>query len=318
MLMTVDRQYEYDVAFSFLKEDETLAIALNERLQGRLATFLYSRNQETVAGTDGELTFSRIFGKDARIVVVLYREGWGTTPFTRIESTAIRNRAFDEGYDFTILVPLDSPPKAPDWLPKNRIWVGLERWGLDGAAAAIETRVQEYGGIPKEETVAERAARLQREAAAESDRASFLGSSDGVESAKVDLKSLFDRIENLAGEVKQASGLRISIEREERGCVAFSGSATVALTFVLQWGNSLDQSELLVRLWQGTPRILGHRAVDDSKLRRDERWEYDRDKDGITGWRRLRNRTEFLSNQKFADYCLELLLDEHARSSNRR
>jgi hypothetical protein len=128
--------------------------------------FLYSRQQEAVAGTDGEQTFNRVFGEEARIVVVLYRAGWGQTPFTRIEETAIRNRAFDQGYDFALFIPLDPSPTVPAWLPKNRIWIGLERWGEHAAASVIEARVQEAGGEPRQETAADSARRLARDLAA--------------------------------------------------------------------------------------------------------------------------------------------------------
>jgi hypothetical protein len=105
-MMTDSGQFKYDVAFSFLKEDEALATELNDLIQDRLLTFLYSRRQEDVAGTDGEKIFNSVSGAEARIVVVLYRDGWGQTPWTRIEETAIRNRAYDEGYDFLVVVPL--------------------------------------------------------------------------------------------------------------------------------------------------------------------------------------------------------------------
>jgi len=92
--------YEYEVAFSFLNEDEELAFRINDLIQDRVKTFIYSRQQEKIAGTDGEETFNQVFGSEARIVVVLYRENWGKTPWTRIEETAIRNRAYEKGYDF--------------------------------------------------------------------------------------------------------------------------------------------------------------------------------------------------------------------------
>jgi hypothetical protein len=67
--------FEYDVASSFLYEDEPLATELNDLIQDRLATFLYSKKQEKVAGTDGEQTLGEVFGKKARVVVVLFRDG---------------------------------------------------------------------------------------------------------------------------------------------------------------------------------------------------------------------------------------------------
>ena len=56
-----DERYEYEVAFSFVKDDEAIATALNDLLQDRLSTFLYSKRQEELAGTDGEQSFNEIF-----------------------------------------------------------------------------------------------------------------------------------------------------------------------------------------------------------------------------------------------------------------
>src|SRR5437870_578606 len=100
------RQYEYDVAFSFLKDDEPTAAYLADLLAERYKSFVYSKKQEEVVGTDGQETFNAVFGERARAVVVLYRDGWGATPWTRIEQTAIQNRAMREGWDFLLFVKL--------------------------------------------------------------------------------------------------------------------------------------------------------------------------------------------------------------------
>lgn len=68
-----EKDYKYDVAFSFLQQDEELAMKLSQLLAGRLSTFVYSRKQGEVAGSDGEQRFNKVFGEEARVVVVLYR-----------------------------------------------------------------------------------------------------------------------------------------------------------------------------------------------------------------------------------------------------
>lgn len=77
--------FEYDVAFSFHSQDQGLAVQLNDRLQERFRTFIYTEQQKMLAGTDGEITFNKVFGSSARVVVVLYRKEWGETPFTRTD-----------------------------------------------------------------------------------------------------------------------------------------------------------------------------------------------------------------------------------------
>ena len=42
--------FKYDIAFSFVKEDESLATQLNDRVRDRYQTFLYSRAQDQLVG----------------------------------------------------------------------------------------------------------------------------------------------------------------------------------------------------------------------------------------------------------------------------
>ena len=154
------RSYPIDVAFSFVQQDEGLAVQVAELLAGRLHTFVYSKRQNELVARDGEERLNQVFGQDARIVVVLYRGDWAKTAWTRVEETAIRNRAHDEGFDFTVFIPLEQPAALPPWVPKARIWFNLDRWGKEAAAAIIERRVEEAGGAVRAETAVDRATRL--------------------------------------------------------------------------------------------------------------------------------------------------------------
>jgi len=69
--------FQYDIAFSFTKEDEGVATQINDLLQDRYQTFLYSSAQEKLAGTDGEGTFNAVLKEQARLVAVLLRPEWG-------------------------------------------------------------------------------------------------------------------------------------------------------------------------------------------------------------------------------------------------
>jgi hypothetical protein len=72
--MAAEKNFEYDVAFSFHSLDENTAFQLNDRLQDRYRTFLYSEQQKVLAGRNGEDAFNEIFSKKARFVVVLFRK----------------------------------------------------------------------------------------------------------------------------------------------------------------------------------------------------------------------------------------------------
>lgn len=197
-----NKEYEYEVAFSFLQQDEGIAYELNDLVQDRFKTFLYSEKQKELAGTDGEKTFNEVFGETARIVIILYREGWGTTSWTRIEETAIRNRAHNEGYDFTTFVRLDPESSMPKWLPKTRIYYNYERWGVSGLAPVIEARIQEAGGKADIETLEDQTARLKRQVLNQKKRKAFLNSDEGYNKAQEEFNRLYNLLKNKTKELE--------------------------------------------------------------------------------------------------------------------
>ena len=258
--------YKYDVAFSFLAKDEALATELNDLLADRLRPFLYSKKQGEIAGTDGEETFNGVFGQESRMVVVLYRSNWGQTPWTRIEETAIRNRGYEEGYDFVKFIPLDEPGSVPKWLPRNRVWIGLKRWGIAGAASVIEDRVAELGGEPKEETVAERAARLQRTLEFRKKRELFLTSSDGAGAANAEFDALRTRLEELIGSLKSSRSIPLVLRYNTLQIVVLGLLQGLNIQWRGYYTNTLANARLNIELGTDTRRILGYIMTLDRRI----------------------------------------------------
>jgi hypothetical protein len=262
--------YKYDVAFSFLSQDEALATEINDLVQDRLKTFLYSKRQGEIAGTDGEKTFNRVFGQESRVVAILYRSDWGDTPWTRIEKTAIRNRGYEYGYDFVVLIPLEEPPSLPEWLPKTRLWVGIKRWGPNGAASVIEARVQEQGGEPHEETVQERAVRFARSARFAEQRKNFLTSFEGVRAANSEFESLDKELQNLVAEIENS--INLSIKRNikefsaENQIVILGYGLGLRLIWICPYTNDVNDAKLVLEFWKGHPPFPGILIFDHSKM----------------------------------------------------
>jgi hypothetical protein len=306
-----DDNYKYDVAFSFLEKDETLAAKLNDLLQDRLSTFLYSKKQEDIAGTDGEITFNTVFGKQARLVVVLYRAGWGETPWTRIEDTAIRNRAHEQGYDFAIFIPLDDPPSVPDWIPKNRLWVGLNRWGINGAASVIEARVQEQGGFPYEESVKERAKRLERAINFENERKQFL-ISNGVHLSDEEFTAMGDELERLVDIIKKNTNIiNYSVKRTNRQIVILGSNACLNIRWKGRYANSIESAELYVELWEGHPPFPGITSVFfESKQITYLTFQFALLRPETPGWKFTNPSGQEFDSKALAEFILKFYMDD--------
>ncbi len=308
-----NNNYKYDVAFSFLAEDEQLATEINDLIKDRLQTFIYYRRQGEIAGTDGERTFNRVFGTESRIVFVLYRKGWGETSWTRIEETAIRNRAYEEGYDFVIFALLEKPATAPNYLPKNRIWVGLDRGGVLGAASVIEFRVQEAGGSPREETVGDHAKRLAREINAEKERTNLLDSDKGVKQANNELLNLFTNLKQAVSEIPEGDfAIKLHIEHDNRSCVIYCEGYTLFFNWSQSFSNTLKSSALYISLFDGRLSIDGRRfgSIQKPKRLKEIEYSFSLDRTNQPVWQEVSVEQRSHSSTQFGKLALSMLLEQ--------
>jgi hypothetical protein len=317
--MADDDQIKYDVAFSFCHEDEPQARELNDLIQDRFSTFLYSKKQEVLAGTDGQESFSSVFATEARFVVVFFREKWGKTPFTRIEETAIRNRAFNKGYDFTLFIPREQQARVPDWLPKPRLWYDWPRWGVKGAASVIEARIAELGGKPREESVLDHAARMQREMDFQKRREQFQWSAEAVQGSDRSLDQVAKELQRLSDEARKLGG-DIGLTIKRHGLHHF-----VALGFghglSVEWqryANTVKEAKLTVGLWDGHPPFPGVMAIFEQPSRlnsRTFRFELSRSADGV--WIENHHDDREYSADQFAAMLFKYLMERGAAKRKR-
>lgn len=141
----IDDQRNYDVAISFRASDLDLAKQLSELLDG-LEVFVYEERQREIAGGDGMRVFRQTFRSRSRLNLVLYRDGWGQTPWTRIEETAIQERCLEDGWDTLLFIDVEAGVAVPDWLPDHRIRFPLHSHSIDELVETVLARLTVVGG----------------------------------------------------------------------------------------------------------------------------------------------------------------------------
>lgn len=308
--------YKYDVAFSFLAEDESLATELNDLLQDRLKTFLYSKCQGDIAATDGEQTFNKVFGEEARVVVVLYRTGWGESPWTRIEQTAIHNRGYEHGYEFVIFIPLDDQPSVPKWLPRTRLWMDIKRWGASGTASVIEARIQECGGEPREESVQDRAERLARSLKFKAFRDRFLNSGEGISAANEAFEKLWEELQRLTVEIKTSENpIALTPKRAGTRIVILGFNIGLSIVWHRSYSNTLSNSELIVEFWDGHPYFPGSRLFDEPERLNSLKFSFDISVSEEYIWCATTSDARQYSSKELASFILKRFMDEGLQQS---
>ncbi len=307
------KNYKYDVAFSFVQKDESIAIGLYNLLNGRINCFIYTEEQKRLAGTDGEETFNSVFSKDSRIVVVLFTKDWGNTKWTRIEETAIRNKGFDEGYDFVILIPTEKGVVPPKWFPKNRLWIGLERWGIEKAASVIEERVVEFEGVVKEESIEDKVANKALEIKETKKRELLLDSDKGLSLAFLEIEQIkneiYNKVESIKGKVPDWD-INI-VANNQRICDLNSYGFHLTFQFRQLFSNSLQNSYLSIALWKGYFDKNGNasKSFSENKKMAHTRFQFDINNINQNGWSVKDTKKDFKITKTLVFEWIEMLVN---------
>lgn len=307
-------EFEYDVAFSFTAQDEALATQLNDLVADRLETFIYSERQKELAGTDGQTTFSEVYGKKARVVVILYRAEWGQTRWTGVEMNAIRTRAFEHGFDFTVFIPTEPKPSTPAWLPATRLYIGLERWGLEGAAAVVEQRVIDAGGTSKPETLVERAARLKRSTDLKTAQQQF-ERGEGTAKANAAYEEFAEALK--AGtEVVRGSGMNVEYRTSQHFRIVSCYPFNLICSWYPHYSNSIEDIDLHATFYKGFPELPGfHRPYNKAVQLRNLKFRYSLVRVDHSAYVTKGTPAKEFSPEQLADHLLSQLMDISDRTS---
>ncbi|TMJ54158.1 MAG: hypothetical protein E6G85_06385 [Alphaproteobacteria bacterium] len=220
---------KYDVAISFLAKDEVIAKELYDRLNEVFNVFYFPHNQEDLVGTNGLESMREPFF-DSRVVVVLYREPWGKTPWTGVEETAIGERCLKQGWLGLVFVNLDQTSATPKWVPTTHIRFGMRAYGMEGLVGAIKARVQEQGGKLVPVNAVTEMSRVQREANFLADREALMRDRRWIE--RVVHANITSSLQELMVLMKKANaehGFDIVGAAEGRACVMRSNFISLGI-----------------------------------------------------------------------------------------
>lgn len=306
--MTTSVGKKWDVAISFLIQDVSIAEALFTELSKGLKVFFSPRRQEDIAGTDGMETFRNTFLKDSRLNVVVYRERWGTTPWTAVEANAIRDSCVQNQFRNIFVFNIENTRVFPDWLPHNHMRFDLGEYTLDQVVGAIKLRVSEQGGHYEPMTPQKQAQIMKGEQEYLWERAGIL-SIDNLPKIKTELHRLFSTIEEGCLTIQNDGTL--DIECEVNGgdaCILRCEQVGMILRWNQPYGNVLQKSMLFVESYRGhlrfnrDPDMRVHYHPPDLL----ERLKYDPDLSRARefGWKLSEDSTEFVPSETVAQNSL--------------
>jgi hypothetical protein len=307
---------KYDVAISFLSKDSHTAAALNDKLSEGLNVFFFPRKQEDLAGTDGLKSMREPFYDNSRVNVVLYSGGWGETPWTRIEETAIKDACLEFGWHRLFFLVLDQSA-LPIWLPHTHVRFNYAEYGLEQAVGAIKARVQEMGGKSVRLTPAKRAEMLKAEELYLRDKRR-MNSEEGLNKIVVAVRRLFDEIDRQCKDLNIRCGLELERSNVQT-CVLTNDRVGVAVVWNQPYTNILERAGLIVQEFKDRlmlpPEAMHRFYLEKPRLDRETLYLPDLSLAREYGWKQ-EEKTEFLSSEALAEKCVISLLDLSSRTMN--
>ena len=240
--------FAFDVAVSSVEHDARQLRELERQLTLRLPSMPPLRPVWTNAATE-LLNAPRpgVFGKTARVVVVLHQHLWGKDATTKDDADAIKRRITAKGPESVRVVLLDRTP-PPVWLRKSPSRAMGE---MDQCVDWIIGAVAELGGVTRQAPDAPVAIPVADQRFAQQ-RDSFLGSHRAI----THLGREFDR---LAAEVtKRVATVNrddvetpLEVHRVPNRCTVQLGPVALTLSWVRTRPDTVATGRLMIIEWEG-------------------------------------------------------------------
>jgi hypothetical protein len=247
--------FKYDVAFSFLSGDLAFAEQLARALTPELSTFVYSRFKEELLGGDGMDQFAQVFGEEARLTVILHRDGWGETKWTAFEESHIKDRALNSRMRSFIVVCLDKAD-LPAWVPESHQYLSINNESHDEMLTIIRYRARQEGAVLRKLTVAEAVLEQKRLGDAREEREQRRESAQGLREVQEQVEYLFAEMDRHVAEVTASDpNIRAEFGAIANECAIASPQFSTSVNWLQPYGNTLRLARLRINDWRGRVRV---------------------------------------------------------------
>lgn len=258
----------------------------------------------------------RPFLDESRVVVVLYRDGWGATPWTRVEQIAIQEGCLKHGWSRLFIIVLDKTSPTPPWLPTNCISFSYADYGLEQALGAIKARVQENGGTIVPLTALRRAA-LYRQDADYLEARKSISSFEGMAEIRRKVLELSGEIERHCSEVRANGNIPIQAGSNAGRCVLTHNRVSLVVEWHQPYTNSVSGCALKVLEYNAKMPLPSEPPVmwfgERPTLLRNTEYMPELSRAREYGWVEQGKPSEFLSSATLAEKCVIQFLDLAAR-----
>jgi hypothetical protein len=305
-------KFDFDIAISFLSQDETYANKI-KTFFSELNVFVYSDHQDKIVSKDSDEVFKNIFLYNSKIVVVLYRDGWGKSSNTYIEQEAIKDRIFkNKGTEFLIMVNMTGKETMPPWVSERMIWFDYSRFKIEGLAATINNKYSDLSDTKRIESPRDIAKRKSEEFKFHLKRKAFIESKEGVQSATNEFRNLAELLKKDLEKINN-DHINFNYKEEQGNQIIIRGNLlTLSISWNLIFTNTLESADEYASL---NIQIMKRNMIIRENWNENSFYNiyrcsyvYDLFYPDFKGWKE-KNGNEFVSSQNIVDELLNKLLE---------
>jgi len=240
--------FAFDVAVSSADYDARVLRELERQLTLRLPSIPPQRPVWTSTATDLlDAPRASVFGKSARLVVVLYQHMWGKDPTTKADAAAIKRRLTTSGPESVRVVLLDRTD-VPAWLRKaparslGEVGESAD-WIVDGVAGlgGATRRATDVVTVP-----------LAGDDRSTQQRDSFLASHRAITHLGREFDRLASEVAKRAATVnRDDTEVPLEVHRVPGRCTVQLGPVALTLSWVRTRPDTVATGRLMIIEWEG-------------------------------------------------------------------
>jgi hypothetical protein len=247
-LISKPSAFAFDVAVSSAEYDTRVLRELERQLTLRLPSMPPLRPVWT--STAAELLNApraSVFGKSARVVVVLHQHLWGKDATTKEDAASIKRRITAKGPDCVRVVLLDRTA-PPAWLRKSP---ARALGAVDECADWIIAAVAELGGATRRATEVDMTIPMVEDRTLQQ-RDSFLGSHRAITHLGREFDRLAAEVTKRAATVnRDDSEVPLEVHRVPGRCTVQLGPVALTLSWVRTRPDTVATGRLMIIEWEG-------------------------------------------------------------------
>ncbi|NVK04469.1 MAG: TIR domain-containing protein [Flavobacteriia bacterium] len=152
---------------------------------------------------------------------------------------------------------------------------------------------------------------IEKEKKANQKLNSILKSEEGVALANANHSRIIKSLEQKAEKYNQASSYRFNIQSDQRTLILSSSGFSVSIFWTNRYTNSLDDTYLHLRFFSGTVILNESFYFPDNQpvQKLYSQYQFDFDKNGLEGWRNIKSKEDFISEEKLVSHAFSMILN---------